>query len=83
MSRTAVVTGAASGIGLAIVRRLTAQGHRVALLDIDGDGAARSAEELRGAGAAAIGEAVDVSDRAQVDAAIERVGPSSVRSRSP
>ena len=33
--RTALVTGAARGIALAIARRLTGDGHRVALLDLD------------------------------------------------
>ncbi|QOC92993.1 SDR family NAD(P)-dependent oxidoreductase [Micromonospora craniellae] len=37
---TVLVTGAASGIGLACARRLTAEGHRVALVDRDGDGLA-------------------------------------------
>ena len=73
MNRTAVVTGAASGIGLAIARRLAALGHRVALLDLDGDGAERAAGELRAAGAVALAAAVDVSDRGQVDAATARV----------
>jgi NAD(P)-dependent dehydrogenase (short-subunit alcohol dehydrogenase family) len=44
--RVALVTGAARGIGLAITQRLLAQGHKVALLDIDGDGLARAHEAL-------------------------------------
>jgi NAD(P)-dependent dehydrogenase (short-subunit alcohol dehydrogenase family) len=48
--RVAVVTGAASGIGLGIAVRLAADGHAVALLDRDGD-AARNAARLSGAGA--------------------------------
>ena len=44
--RSALVTGAAGGLGLAIAQRLTADGCRVALADIDGEGAARSAAEL-------------------------------------
>ena len=43
---TAVVTGAARGIGEAIARRLHADGYRVALADIDADGAERVAAEL-------------------------------------
>src|SRR5947209_1738792 len=73
MSRVAVVTGAASGMGLEIARRLASQRHRVALLDVDGNAAARAADQLRGGGATAIGAAVDVSARAQVEAACERV----------
>ena len=41
MSRVAVITGAASGMGLAVAQRLAADGDRVALLDLDGDAADR------------------------------------------
>jgi 3-oxoacyl-[acyl-carrier protein] reductase len=48
---TAIVTGAARGLGEAIARRLHADGYRVALADIDADGAGRVAGELgEGAG---------------------------------
>jgi NAD(P)-dependent dehydrogenase (short-subunit alcohol dehydrogenase family) len=69
----AVITGAASGMGLAIARRLAAAGHRGGLLDLDGDAAERAAEELRGTGAQALGLAVDVADRAAVDGALASV----------
>ncbi|MBF6341065.1 SDR family oxidoreductase [Nocardia abscessus] len=68
--RTAVVTGGASGMGLAICRRLAERGDRVAILDLDGDGAERAAAEIRDGGAAAAGFAVDVTDRAAVDDAL-------------
>jgi 2-hydroxycyclohexanecarboxyl-CoA dehydrogenase len=73
MSRVAVVTGAASGMGLAICRHLADRGHRIALLDIDEPGAQRAARELRDRGARALGCGVDVSDRASVDAALHKV----------
>jgi 2-hydroxycyclohexanecarboxyl-CoA dehydrogenase len=73
MERVAVVTGAASGMGLAIARRLAARGDRVGLLDVEGDAAVRAAGELREAGAVAIGAEVDVSDRGAVDAALGKV----------
>jgi 2-hydroxycyclohexanecarboxyl-CoA dehydrogenase len=73
MSRVAVVTGGASGMGAAIGRRLVAQGHRVALLDLDGEGAQRIAKDLRARGANAIGCPVDVADRAAVDEALREV----------
>ena len=38
--RSALVTGAAGGLGFAIAQRLAADGCRVGLIDIDGDGAA-------------------------------------------
>jgi NAD(P)-dependent dehydrogenase (short-subunit alcohol dehydrogenase family) len=46
--RVAVVTGAGSGIGLAAARRLTADGARVACVDIDGEAAKKAAEEVGG-----------------------------------
>jgi NAD(P)-dependent dehydrogenase (short-subunit alcohol dehydrogenase family) len=70
MSRVAVVTGAASGMGLAIGRRLAAQGHRIALLDLDGDAVTTAATALEATGARAEGFAVDVSDRTAVDDAV-------------
>jgi len=73
MGRVAVVTGAASGMGLAISRHLAARGDRVALLDLQGEAALRAAEELRAAGAAAIGVEADVSDRSAVDSAFDKV----------
>jgi NAD(P)-dependent dehydrogenase (short-subunit alcohol dehydrogenase family) len=73
MSRVAVVTGAASGMGLAIGRRLAGAGHRVALLDLDGGAAEAAASDLRAAGAQALGAKVDVSDRTAVDDALAGV----------
>jgi 2-hydroxycyclohexanecarboxyl-CoA dehydrogenase len=73
MTRVAVVTGGASGMGLAVAQRLVAQGNRVAVLDLDGDAATSAAQALRESGAAAIGITADVSDRAAVDAAVGRV----------
>jgi NAD(P)-dependent dehydrogenase (short-subunit alcohol dehydrogenase family) len=72
-SRVAVVTGAASGMGLAIAKRLAGAGHRVALLDLDGDTADGAAAELRRAGRNALAAKVDVSDRAAVDDALATV----------
>ena len=57
MGRVAVVTGAASGMGLAIARHLAARGDRVGLLDVQGDAALRAAEDLRETGATAIAAA--------------------------
>ena len=69
MSRVAVVTGGASGIGLGIVERFVADGYRVAAWDIQADPIERLAKDL-----GVLGQVVDVSDRAAVDAAIGR-GP--------
>lgn len=73
MNRVAVVTGGASGMGLASAGRLASLGHRVALFDLDGDAATRAAADLRQAGAAAIAMSVDVTDRAAIDDAMAGV----------
>ncbi len=73
MSRVAVITGAASGMGLAVARRLATDGNRVALLDLDAPAVERAAAELRTAGARAIAIRADVTDRGAVDAAMATV----------
>ena len=69
----AVVTGAARGIGLASVRWFLAQGHRVALLDIDRDTLARATADIGEPAARVLALPCDVADPAQVQAAIDRV----------
>ena len=56
-----IVTGAASGIGRAIARRLTEEGAVVAIFDINGEGAAAVAEEITGAGGRAHAYTVDIT----------------------
>jgi 2-hydroxycyclohexanecarboxyl-CoA dehydrogenase len=73
MSRVAVVTGGASGMGQAVCRRLADRGDRVAVLDLAGDAAERVAEELRADGGTALACEVDVADRPVVDDAIQKV----------
>ncbi len=70
MSRpVAVITGGARGIGLEAARQLSSS-HRVALLDLDGDGAHRAAAGL---GGDAIAVQCDITDEASVAAAVEQV----------
>lgn len=73
MSRVAVVTGGASGIGLGVARRFVADGHAVAILDSNAGAADAAAKELAGQGAKVLAAAADVADRASVVAAFEQV----------
>jgi NAD(P)-dependent dehydrogenase (short-subunit alcohol dehydrogenase family) len=65
--RVAVVTGAASGIGLGVARRLAEDGHAVALLDLDGDGVRQAVSNLAAQGKRVTGHAVDVADRTALE----------------
>lgn len=73
MSRVAVVTGGGSGLGQAISTKLAADGHRVAVLDVDVEAADRVAAEVRAAGGTALAAGVDVSDENAVDSAFSTV----------
>ncbi|HEX4588035.1 MAG TPA: SDR family NAD(P)-dependent oxidoreductase [Mycobacterium sp.] len=73
MTRVAVVTGGASGMGEATCHELGRHGHKVAVLDIDGGAAQRVAEDLRAHGVTALGVAADVTDRPMVEEAFAKV----------
>lgn len=65
--RVAIVTGAAGGIGAAVVRRLATEGAAVVIADLDGQRASALAESI---GKQALGFACDVADEAQVEACV-------------
>ena len=73
MSRIAVVTGGGSGLGRSISIRLAADGHRVAVVDVDVEKAEKVAAEIQAAGVKAIAVGCDVSDEAGVESAFATV----------
>jgi meso-butanediol dehydrogenase/(S,S)-butanediol dehydrogenase/diacetyl reductase len=70
--KVAVVTGGASGIGAATARRLAREGAAVVVVDVNGDGVRRVADEIIGAGASAVAFEADVTDHARVEAMVAR-----------
>ena len=71
--RTAVVTGAASGIGAGVARRFAADGDRVAVLDQNAGAAEERAAALRAEGGVATAYQVDVADWTGVASVFDRV----------
>ncbi|MBB2993193.1 NAD(P)-dependent dehydrogenase (short-subunit alcohol dehydrogenase family) [Mycolicibacterium iranicum] len=71
-AREAIVIGGASGIGWATARALAAEGCRVTIADLNGDGARARAAELGGEHAAAV---VDVTDEDSVARLFKTHGP--------
>ncbi len=70
-NKTAFITGAASGIGKEIATVFARQGANIVIADLNKDAADAAAMELKGKGHLAMGVGVDVTDEAQVDAAVQ------------
>ncbi|EWC63364.1 3-oxoacyl-[acyl-carrier protein] reductase [Actinokineospora spheciospongiae] len=81
-SRTAIVTGAARGIGAAVAKRLAKDGFAVAVVDLDAASTAETVGAIEAEGGTALGVGADVSDAEQVKAAVaevaEKLGPPTV-----
>ena len=78
----AVVTGSGSGIGRAIALGYAREGANVAVLDINGETAAKTAADIRGAGGKSQAFTLDVADRMACRTSRRRSPKKSVRSRS-
>lgn len=78
VDRVAVITGSASGIGLATAIRMSDEGAAVLVADIDGDGASRAADLIRERGGSAVSTVLDVRDAdgwsAACELAVEHLG---------
>lgn len=68
--KTVIVTGGGGGIGGATCRRFAAEGARVAVLDLSLDAAQRVCDEIQSAGGVAAAIRCDITNRAEVDAAV-------------
>jgi 3-oxoacyl-[acyl-carrier protein] reductase len=71
--RTAIVTGAARGIGAAVAKRLAEDGLQVAVLDLDADACADTVAAIEAAGGKALAVGANVADEQSVAAAVEKV----------
>jgi len=72
LGRSAIVTGGASGIGQATVEKLSADGARVAILDINLEGALELQRSIEAAGGEALALRVDVADTQQMQQGVEQ-----------
>lgn len=72
--RVVVVTGAAGGMGRAIVSMLADEGARLALADLDSEGLEEIAAQVRDVGVEAVTDVMDITEQAQVERFLDQVG---------
>jgi len=71
--KVALITGAAAGIGAACSKRLAQDGIAIGVLDLDQERCAGTVEAIKTAGGRAVALGADISNRAQVKAALEKL----------
>lgn len=71
--KVALITGAAAGIGAACSKRLAQDGIAIGVLDLDQQRCAGTVEAIKTAGGRAVALGADISNRAQVKAALEKL----------
>lgn len=74
MKRTALVTGAARGLGLAIAERMAREGHRVFMLDVMNDELNKAAQPLLDSGFAVVPLQIDLASDEEISALPARIG---------
>lgn len=72
-TRTAIITGAARGIGAGIAKRFAADGFQVAVLDLDEAACQKVVDEITAAGGSALAVGANVADAEAVEAAVTKV----------
>ncbi|MEX1034696.1 MAG: SDR family oxidoreductase, partial [Sneathiella sp.] len=71
--KTALITGAASGMGRATAHLFADEGANVAVTDLTEEGANKVVEEIRGAGGSAEGWVLDVTDKTQIQSVVAAI----------
>jgi 3-oxoacyl-[acyl-carrier protein] reductase len=71
--KVSIITGSASGIGLAAAHKFAAEGAHVMVCDLHRDAIDKAVEEIRAAGGSAHGYVINVTDRASIDAMVADV----------
>ena len=73
-TKSAIITGAASGIGRAIALKFACEGAAVMVADLNGDAATELTNKIKADGGTAFGIRADISKRKEIDAMVAQLG---------